>query len=479
MSDSDPTNPQPPVPPPWPTSRPPEEPQGPQPSRDPLASQAPEEPLPWPTAQPVPPPPPHEPLPWPSAASAAGAPSTAGSRRTPVVLALVGVVALLAGAAGAAIGVAVSNNSSTSPATSSFVNPGSGFDNGGSSSNGGGSNGFGSSNDGSSSGSGANVNIDVNKIASKVNPAIVNIASTLSGGSEAAGTGMVLTSSGEVLTNNHVIDGATKIQVEVGITGKTYTAKVLGYDIGDDVALIKLDNASGMKAISAASAASVSKNDAVVAIGNALGRFGTPSAVAGSVTALHQKVTAGDGLDQETLSDMIRIAASIQPGDSGGALVDGSGKVIGMNTAADAGSGQFGYRAGTTGFAIPINTALKIVAEIKSGDSSNGAHIGDRALLGVVLQDASSDSPLGSNGSGSDTSGAPISDVGSDTPAASAGMQAGDTITALGKTSIRSIGDLRTALDSYHPGDKVTVAWTDSSGNSHHATVTLTKGAPA
>jgi len=310
-----------------------------------------------------------------------------------------------------------------------------------------------------------------------VNPAIVNIATTLSGGQEAAGTGMVLTASGEVLTNNHVINGATKIEVQVGVTDKTYTAKVVGYDVADDVALIKLNNASGMKTISTATASSVSRNDAVVAIGNALGRFGTPSAVGGAVTALHQKVTAGDGLDQETLSDMIRIAASIQPGDSGGALVDDAGKVIGMNTAADAGSGRFGYQSGTTGFAIPITNAITIVNEIKNGNASNGAHIGDRALLGVVLQSTSF--PFGSDNSGSSGSGAAVADVGSNTPAAGAGLAVGDTITALGDHTVRSSSDLRGVLDTYHPGDKVTVAWTDGSGQGHHATVTLSKGPPA
>jgi S1-C subfamily serine protease len=412
--------------------------------------------------------------PWP----AAPAQAPASRRRTPIIIALVGVVALLAGAGGAAIGVAVSQNSSSSPSASRFVSP-SPFDGGssnggsdGSSSNGG----FGSS---SGSGSSATPNIDADGIASKVSPAIVNIATTLTGGQQAAGTGMVLTSSGEVLTNNHVINGATKIQVEVGVTGKTYTAKVVGYDVADDVALIKLNNASGMKTISTASASSVSKNDAVVAIGNALGRFGNPSVVAGTVTAMHQKVTAGDGLDEETLSDMIRIAANIQPGDSGGALVDDSGKVIGMNTAADAGSGQYGYQAGTTGFAIPINNAIKIVEEIRNNDTSNGAHIGDRALLGVVLQDSSSQNPFGDSNGGGDSNGAAVSDVGDNTPAKDAGIEAGSTITSVDGHSITSIDQLRSVLDQYHPGDKVSVSWTDSSGQNHRASVTLGKGAPA
>jgi S1-C subfamily serine protease len=180
---------------------------------------------------------------------------------------------------------------------------------------------------------------------------------------------------------------------------------------------------------------------------------------------------------------MIRIAASIQPGDSGGALVNENGQVIGMNTAADSGSGgspfggQFGSQSGTTGFAIPIGNAIKVIDEIKSGDTSNGAHIGDRALLGVVLQESSSDSPFGSDGG--DTNGAAVSDVANGSPAANAGIEQGDTITAVGSKSVDSADQLRSLLNAYHPGDKVTITWTDSSATSHHASVTLTKGPPA
>ena len=468
MSDSDPTDHQPAVPPPWPTARP-GEPAPPSSDAGPMPAPPAAEPTqPTPTfAAPAPPP-------WP-ASEAQPARPTRG--RTTALVAVVGVVALLAGAAGAAVGVAVSDRGGGGTSPSSFVAPSNPFGNG----NGGSSEG-GQFGGGSDSGSTGNVNIDVSGIAKKVNPAIVNIETTLSGGGEAAGTGMVLTSSGEVLTNNHVINGATKIRVELGITGKTYTAKVVGYDSADDVALIKLDNASGMKTI--ATETSVSKNDKVVAIGNALGRFGTPSAVGGTVSALHQKVTAGDGGDSETLSDMIRIAASIQPGDSGGALVNESGKVIGMNTAADSGAGQspfggqFGSQTGTTGFAIPIGNAIKVVDEIRDGDTSNGAHIGDRALLGVVLEEPSSNSPFGDD-TGNGSNGAAVSDVSSGSPADNAGIQPGDTITAVGSKSVDSADQLRTVLNGYHPGDKVTITWTDDSGTSHHASVTLTKGPPA
>jgi S1-C subfamily serine protease len=361
------------------------------------------------------------------------------------------VVALLAGAAGAAAGVAVrdaSGSSSSAPPSPR----------------------------GSADGSGSSLQVpadasgngmDLGQVATAASPAVVNIATTLSNGEQAAGSGLVLTPKGRIVTNNHVISGATDIEVEIGVTGDTYSADVVGYDTADDVAVIQLNDASGLQTIKTAPTGSVHEQDVVLAIGNALGRFGTPSVVSGRVAALHQDITAGDGPDQESLRDMIRVDASIQPGDSGGALLDQDGRVVGMNTAADVGGSQFGFSSGTTGFAIPIGRALTIADEILTGDSSNGAHIGKRALLGVVLTD------------GTPGAGAAVEDVSGDSPAADAGIGAGDTITALDGHAVRSTDGLRTILDRYHPGDRVSVSWTDSGGIDHTANVTLREGPPA
>jgi S1-C subfamily serine protease len=406
--------------------------------------------------QPVPQSPaPHVPPPWPSLHPSEPIPPSPTSRRrnAPAALALVGVVALLAGAAGAAAGVAVRDGSSGS-SSSATRSPRGSVD--GSSSNS-----FQAPTDASGS------SIDLGQVATAASPAVVNIATTLSNGEQAAGSGLVLTPKGRILTNNHVISGATDIEVEIGVTGDTYSADVVGYDTADDVAVIQLDDASGLQTIKTAPAASVEEQDLVIAIGNALGRFGTPSVVSGTVTALHQDITAGDGLDQESLQDMIRVEASIQPGDSGGALLDDTGRVIGMNTAADVGGSQFGFSSGTTGFAIPIDRALTIADEILGGDSSNGAHIGKRALLGVVLTD------------GGQGSSATVDDVSNDSPAADAGIGSGDTITAVDGHSVRSADGLRTILDRYHPGDDVSVRWTDAGGDDHQATVSLAEGPPA
>jgi S1-C subfamily serine protease len=139
-----------------------------------------------------------------------------------------------------------------------------------------------------------------------------------------------------------------------------------------------------------------------------------------------------------------------------------------MNTAADVGGSRFGFQqSGTTGFAIPIERALTIAHEIVSGDSSNGAHIGKRALLGVVL----GDDAFGS--------GALVEDVSDDSAAADAGIASGDTITRVDGRAVSSAEGLRTLLDRYHPGDRVSVAWIDADGAGHTATVTLTEGPPA
>jgi S1-C subfamily serine protease len=312
--------------------------------------------------------------------------------------------------------------------------------------------------------------VDVHGIADEVSPAIVNLLVELSDGNRSAGSGLLLTSSGLVLTNNHVISGATDIQAEIGVTSDEFDAEVLGYDMGDDVALLRLEDASGLPTIETAPSSTLARADGVVAIGNRLGQFGPPAAVPGVVTALEQSITAGDGPTRETLVDMIRFSGSLRPGDSGGALVDADGKVVGMNTAADAG-GRFGFGSGGTGFAIPIERAVAIAEQIRRGDDRDGVHIGARALLGVFLSSATEDDPFGD--------GARVTRVGDDTPAADAGLEAGATIVGVARREIRSNDDLRAALDRYHPGDRVTIHWIDGDGDPQRAAATLTEGPPA
>src|ERR1039457_2713314 len=192
------------------------------------------------------------------------------------------------------------------------------------------------------------------QIASKVDPGLVDVVSTLGYQSgAAAGTGIVLTSTGEVLTNNHVIDGATSISVTDVGNGRVYSATVVGYDRSSDIAVLQLRGASGLKVASIGNSSKVRVGEAVVGIGNAGGVGGTPEVVGGSVTGLNRSITATeqDGGNPENLKGLIQVNADIQPGDSGGPLVDTAGKVLGMDTAASAG---FSFQtAGTQGYAIP------------------------------------------------------------------------------------------------------------------------------
>ncbi|MGH9278242.1 MAG: S1C family serine protease, partial [Acidimicrobiales bacterium] len=175
---------------------------------------------------------------------------------------------------------------------------------------------------------------DVAAIAAKVTPSVVNITTTLGYQTgTAAGTGIVISSSGEVLTNYHVIDGATKITVDIGGSGSVHTATVLGRARAEDVALLQIQGVSGLKAAQVGDASKVSVGDEVVAIGNALGRGGVPEVTSGTVTALDQEATAHDPSSgtSETLEGLIETNVPLQPGDSGGPLIDSSARVVGMN----------------------------------------------------------------------------------------------------------------------------------------------------
>jgi S1-C subfamily serine protease len=311
-------------------------------------------------------------------------------------------------------------------------------------------------------------------IASKVDPGIVDITSTLGyQATTAEGTGMVLTSSGEVLTNNHVIEGATAIKATDVGNGQTYTAKVVGYDSTDDVAVLQLQGASGLATVSLGSSSGLAAGQKVVALGNALGKGGTPAVATGSITGLGQAITAEDDSGAaEHLTDMIQTNAPIERGDSGGPLVNSSGQVIGMDTAASSGgSGQFGTTAATAtqAFSIPINKALSIASQIEAGNASATVHIGATAFLGVEVGSSSA-------GYGQAAQGVPVEGALQGTPAAAAGLSQGDTILAVGGHQVTSASDLESVMERYHPGDKVSVQWADQYGQTHTSTLTLTNG---
>jgi S1-C subfamily serine protease len=300
-----------------------------------------------------------------------------------------------------------------------------------------------------------------------VDPGIVDINTDLGyQDGEAAGTGMVITSSGEVFTNNHVIVGATKITATDLGNGNTYTARVVGYDRGHDIAVLQLEGASGLKTVSLGDSSSVATGAHITTIGNAGGTGGTPAAAGGQVTAVNQSITAGDDLDgsQEHLSGLIELAGDLQPGDSGGPLVNSSGDVVGMDTAA---SSTFEFQSSSgQGFAIPISKVETIAREILNGTTTGMIHIGATPFLGVKINSTSS------------ASGAAVADVISGTPAASTTLADGDVITALDGSSVGSPTDLSNLVLSHHPGDSVRITWKTAAGSTHTAAVTLASGPP-
>ena len=308
------------------------------------------------------------------------------------------------------------------------------------------------------------------QIAAKVSPGLVDVVSTLGyQQAKGAGTGMVLTSSGEVLTNNHVIDGATSISVTDIGNGRTYSASVVGYDQHHDVAVLQLHGASGLQTVSLGNSSSAAVGQRVVALGNAGGKGGAPSVVTGKIAGTGASIGAADQLagTVEQLHGLIAHNAAIQPGDSGGPLVNRYGQVIGIDTAG--GRSQSGQ---TQGFAIPINQAVATARQIAAGTSSATVHIGPTGLMGVQVMHASQAAANGVPAG----SGAAVSGVLPSSPAAAAGLAGGDEITSVNGQRVTSPEGLQSALEPHHPGDQITVGWTDQQGQAHSGTVTLITG---
>ena len=304
-------------------------------------------------------------------------------------------------------------------------------------------------------------------VADKVDRSIVDITSRITyRNATAAGTGMILTADGEVLTNNHVIEGATSITATSVTTGERYTATVLGTDPTADVALLRLTKASGLTPIEVGDSSKVGVGDPVVALGNAGGVGGTPAVATGYVTALDQSITASDasGGNPQRLTGLIETDAAIRPGDSGGPLANARGQVVGMDTAATI-NGGFGGAA-DRGYAIPIQRALAIVHQIEAGQGSATVHIGTRGMIGVQVSALST------------SRGATVENVTSGSPADSAGIRAGDTITAIDGQPVTNSESLGTLVKAHAAGDQVTVSWTSSDGSQHSARVTLVAGPP-
>lgn len=307
--------------------------------------------------------------------------------------------------------------------------------------------------------------------AAAVSKGLVDINTTVGyDGSQGAGTGIVLSADGLVLTNHHVVAGATAIRVTDVGNARTYDATVLGYDTTHDVAVLRLKGASGLTVAPLGSSSGVRVGDAVVAVGNAGGAGGTPSAVAGTVDALDQQITVQDDSDGSArqLTGLIESDAAIQPGDSGGALVDDGGKVVGVVTAGAFGAASSDLGSATNGYAIPIDQARTIAQQIIDGRSSSTVHIGATGFLGVQV--------VASGRLGAPSTGVQVGGVIAGSPAEQIGIQQGDVVTAVDGQPVNTTAELHARLAQHKPGDTVTVAWTDGTGQAHSERVRLTSG---
>lgn len=393
--------------------------------------------------------------------------------RVPLVAGALALL-LVSGGTGAAI-ARLTAHTPVSPTTQASTSPGIASSSGSGSANGSGS-GSGSGSTGTSGNpavSGAATSGGAASIAdvpAVVDPAIVDITNTLADGSGvAAGTGMVITGNGEVLTNNHVIAGAGTITVLIGGVGKPYPATVMGDDPVSDVALLQVQGVSGLTTITTGDPGQLQIAQPVVALGNALGKEGTPAVAQGQITALNQSITASDDTGAtEQLTGLIEHDAKIQPGDSGGPLADSTGRVIGMNTAATVGSSRFRINTSSAAYAIPISTAMTVVKQIETGDFSGTVQRGTRPIIGVRVS-----STQGA------VSGASVAGVQSGSPAEAAGLAAGDTIVAVDGTAVANTTELGAAIQKHQVGDTISVDWVDSGGARHSASIKLAAGPPA
>ena len=353
---------------------------------------------------------------------------------------------------------------------------------------------------------------------SKVEQGVVIINTTLQYSSErAAGTGMVINAaSGLVLTNNHVIENSTKITATVAATGQNFPAKVVGYDVTGDVALIQLQHPSGLHQVPLGDSGKVRVGDVVTALGNAQGQNEIVPA-GGHITGVNRTITASDqggAVRSETLHGMLQTDAGIVSGDSGGPLVNAAGQVIGMDTAGN--DVRFPDQQAAAGFAIPINTALSVAREIAAGHASSTISIGYPPFIGIYVAQGTSSDPqqqaqdqqqqnngfggngFGGNGNGSGSQScfnngtglpvpATIAPVSSGTlvvgticgsPAAIAGVTAGSAITSVNGQAVGAPQSLHAQIAKYRPGDTVSLTWVTPSGQHKTANVTLTAGPP-
>ncbi len=300
--------------------------------------------------------------------------------------------------------------------------------------------------------------LDVQTLLNKVSPSVVSIHTGTRDG-DAAGSGVVLSEDGLVLTNAHVVDGARTIEVDFA-DGRTAEARLIGAVPENDVALVKVEDLTEpVVPAELGRSADLQVGDDVVAIGNALNLGDAPSVTTGIVSALSRSIQSPSG---DTLADLIQTDAAINPGNSGGPLVNAAGQVVGMNTAILA-------DAQNIGFALSIDSISSIVDDLKAGRQVEST----RPVLGVETLDLAAVEPQVAQRFGiTATAGAFVQKVQSGSGAADAGLQAGDVIIGVDGGRIRTADDVGQAVRSMSPGDRVEIQF-ERSGEAGSVTATL------
>lgn len=283
--------------------------------------------------------------------------------------------------------------------------------------------------------------LDVAGIVDQVGPSVATIQSevrTPSGGTgTGAGTGIVISSDGEVLTNAHVVDSATAVRVTLEGDPQSREARVVGTDPERDLALLQIDGASGLPAAELGDSSSVAVGDGVVAIGNALALRGGPTVTQGIVSALDRTLSTANG----TMTGLIQTDASISSGNSGGPLVNATGQVIGINTAVATSGG--GRAAENIGFAIAADQAASVIDQLRTGTVTQ-----PQGHLGVQVADPTDGSR-----------GALLAEIVDGSPADDAGLRTGDLVIAIGDDTVHGAADLAAVIGSHEPGDTITITF--------------------
>ncbi|MCU1450146.1 MAG: trypsin-like serine protease with C-terminal domain, partial [Acidimicrobiales bacterium] len=304
---------------------------------------------------------------------------------------------------------------------------------------------------------------DVQSVLSKVEPGVVNVRTQIFSQNEffqptpqqGAGTGMIITSDGDVLTNAHVVANATSIKVTLADNNQTHDATLLGSDPTADVAVIKIQGVSNLPTVKLGRSSAARVGDDVVAIGNALALPGGPTVTSGIVSAIDRTIDSQEG----RLEHLIQTDAAINPGNSGGPLANAAGEVIAMNTAV---AGQ----AQNIGFAIAIDTVRPIADSLKTGKGV----VRGVPFLGVATVTVTDD--VRQRLALDATKGAVVTEVTPGTAADNAGLRVGDVITKLGGDDIATSDDLGAAVRRHQPGEKVEVTYQRGTGK-RTTTVTL------